>query len=100
MVQDRVDAHRGLAGLAVADDEFALSTTDWGHGVDGLDASLQRFVHGLTTGDARRLDFHAALNRADDRALAVDGFTERVHDATEKRIADWHRKNATSGTHW
>ena len=100
MIQDRVDTHRGLAGLAVADDEFALSTTDWGHGVDGLDASLQRLVHGLTTGNAGSLNFHTALHGADERALAVDGFTECVHDATKKRVANRHRKNATSGTHW
>ena len=34
LVQDRVDAHRGLAGLAVTNNEFTLTTTDWGHGVD------------------------------------------------------------------
>ena len=53
LVQDRVDADRGLAGLAVADDQLALAPTDGGHGVDGLDAGLERLVHRLAAGDAR-----------------------------------------------
>ena len=44
LVDDRVDRDRGLAGLAVADDQLALAAADRGHGVDGLDAGLQRLV--------------------------------------------------------
>ena len=47
LVDDRVDRDRGLAGLAVTDDELALAATDGGHGVDGLEAGLQRLVHRL-----------------------------------------------------
>ena len=58
--EDRVDRDRGLAGLAVADDELALTATDRRHGVDGLDPGLQRLVHRLTADDARRLHLEAA----------------------------------------
>src|SRR6187200_2404062 len=44
LVDDRVDRDRGLAGLAVTDDQLALAATDRGHGVDGLEAGLQRLV--------------------------------------------------------
>ena len=44
LVDDRVDRDRGLAGLAVADDQLALAAADGGHGVDGLDAGLQRLA--------------------------------------------------------
>ncbi len=50
----------GLAGLAVADDQLALTAADRGHGVDGLDAGLQRLVHRLATDDAGRLHLEAA----------------------------------------
>ena len=72
LVDDRVDGHGGLAGLAVADDQLTLATTDRRHRVDRLDAGLHRLVHGLTTHDARSLDLDAALDAADDVAKAVD----------------------------
>ena len=54
LVQDRVDGDRGLARLAVADDQLALAAADGDHGVDGLDARLQRLIDGLPAGDAGR----------------------------------------------
>src|SRR3546814_3363334 len=54
LVDDRVDGDGGLAGLPVADDQLALAAADGGHGVDGLDAGLQRLVHRLALDDARR----------------------------------------------
>ena len=94
LVQDGVDRDRRLAGLAVTDDELALSTTDGRHRVDGLDAGLQRLADGLATGDAGGLDLHAAKLGVDERALAVNGLTEGVHDSSEQRVADGHRQNA------
>ncbi len=34
LIDDRVENNRGLAGLPVADDQFALSATDRNHRVD------------------------------------------------------------------
>ena len=56
LVDDGVDGQGGLAGLAVADDQFALSAADRGQGVDDLDAGLQRLLHVLALDDAGRLD--------------------------------------------
>ena len=42
LVDDRVDGDRGLARLAVADDQLALATADRDQGIDGLDARLDR----------------------------------------------------------
>ena len=97
LVEDRVDADRGLAGLAVADDQLALAPTDGRHRVDGLDAGLQRLVHRLAAGDAGRLDLHAAALGADDRALAVDGLAEGVDDPAEQGVADGHVEDAAGG---
>src|SRR5581483_9546797 len=40
LVEDRVDTDRGLAGLAVADDQLPLAPADRRHGVDRFDAGL------------------------------------------------------------
>ena len=55
LVDDGVDRQGSLAGLAVADDELTLAAADRNHRVDGLEARLQRLVHGLAVDDARRL---------------------------------------------
>ena len=60
LVDDRVDGDGRLAGLAVADDQLALAAADRRHGVDGLDAGLQRHFHRLPAGHAGRDRFDAA----------------------------------------
>ena len=52
LIDDRVDGDGRLAGLAVADDQLALAAADRRHGVDGLDAGLQRLIDRLPAGDA------------------------------------------------
>ena len=54
LVDDGVESDGGLAGLAVADDQLALAAADGDHGVDGLDAGLQRLFHGLAVDHAGR----------------------------------------------
>ena len=57
------------------------------HGVDALDAELDRLVHGLPGDDAGSDFFHRGeLAEALMRPLAVDGVAERVdHPAEELR---------------
>src|SRR5690606_38054347 len=90
LVDDRVDAHRGLAGLTVADDQLALTAADRDHRVDGLDAGLHRLGHGLAVGDARGNDVDLAAFGGLDRALAVDRLAEGVDDAAEHPLAHRH----------
>ncbi len=91
LVDDRVDRDGRLPGLAVTNDQLALAPADRSHCIDGLDARLHRFAHGLTADDARGLDLHAARLGGVDRSLAVDGLTEGVDDPPQQRIADRHR---------
>ena len=93
LVQDRVDRDRGLAGLAVADDQLALATADRGHRVDGLDAGLHRLGDRLTLDDRGGLQFEDAALGALDRAEAVERVAERVDDATEVGVADRDRED-------
>src|SRR5690606_26090520 len=82
------EGDRGLAGLAVADDQLTLAAPDRDQGVDGLEAGRHRLVHGLARNDAWGLHVHAAALGGLDRALAVDGVAEGVDDAAEKALAD------------
>jgi hypothetical protein len=52
LVEDRVDRDRGLAGLAVADDQLTLAAADRHHAVDRLQAGLHRLANRLAIGDA------------------------------------------------
>ena len=68
LVEDGVDADRGLAGLAVADDQLTLATADRCHRVDGLDPGLQRLLDALPLHHRRRLQFQRAARLGIDVA--------------------------------
>ena len=88
LIEDGVERDRGLAGLAVADDELALAAADRDQGVDRLEAGRHRLVHGFARNDAGRLDVDAGALGGVDRAFAVDRIAERVDDAAEQLLAD------------
>ena len=67
------------------------------HGVDHLDARLQRLFDRLALDDARRLDLDAAVLECDEGALAVDRVAERVDDSPEQPVADRDREDAAGG---
>src|SRR5688572_25092498 len=97
LIDDRVDRQRGLAGLAVADDQLALTAADRHHRVHRLIAGLHRLAHGFAEHHARRdaLDRRVVIRL--DRALAVDRLAERVDHAAEQALADRHFENAPGG---
>ncbi len=88
LVQDRVERDRGLASLAVADDQLALAAADRDQGVDGLEAGRHRLVHRLARNNAGRLDVHALAFGRLDRAFSINGIAERIDDAAQKSLAD------------
>src|SRR6185312_14447505 len=84
LVDDRVECNSRLAGLPVADDQLTLPTADGGHGVDCLEAGLQRLLHGLALDDRRRLHLERTALGGGDVALAVERTAEGVDHATEE----------------
>ncbi len=99
LVDDGVDRHRGLAGLAVANDQLALATADGHHRVNGLQAGLNRLVHALAGDHARGDLFNHVSQLGVDRALAVDGLAQRVDHAADQLGADRHFQNAARALH-
>ena len=95
LVQDRVDRDRGFSGLAVADDQFALSAADRNHRVDRLESGLQRLVHRLAEDDAGGLAFERHFGRfAADQSESVERLAQRVDDAAEHSFAHLDRGDA------
>src|ERR1700735_5052206 len=90
LIEDGVERDRRLAGLAVADDQLALSAPDRDHRVDRLEARRHRLAHRLARNDAGRLDVDAGAFFGADRAFAVNRIAERVDDTAEKPLADRH----------
>ena len=89
VVDDRVDRDRGLARLAVADDQLALAAADRDHRVDRLQPGQHRLLHRLALDDARGLVLGRAASRVVlDLALAVERVAERVDDPPEQLLAD------------
>ena len=99
LVDDRVHADGGLAGLAVTDDQLALAAADRGHGVDGLDAGLQGLGHRLALHHRGRLHLQHAAFLGLDVAEAVDRSPERVDHAAEEGVADRHREDLAGAPH-
>ena len=90
LVDDRVDADGRLAGLAVADDQLALSASDGSHRVDCLDAGLQGLIHRLALGHAVCDHLDGASLGGGHRAGAVQGVSQRVDYPAQHRLAHRH----------
>src|SRR5207244_2960039 len=88
LVDDRVDRDGGLAGLAVADDQLALTPADRRDRVDDLDAGLDRRVDVLARDDAGGYDVDGAELLGDDLALAVEGAAEWIDDPADELWTD------------
>jgi len=55
LIYNSIYRNGGLAGLPVADEQFALPATDRYHRVNGLDTGLKRLIDRLSEDDLRRL---------------------------------------------
>src|SRR5712691_3401512 len=98
LVDDGVERDRRLAGLAIADDQLPLAASDGNHGVDRLDAGLQRRVDGLA-GDHPRGDLlHRRELLGRDRPLAVDRLAQGIHDPPDQRLADRYLDDLAGST--
>ena len=87
VVDDRVEGDRGLARLAVADDQLALAAADRDHPVDRLEAGLHRLLHGLALDDAGCLELGRARLGGVELAMVVERAPERVDHSPEELLA-------------
>src|SRR5271156_3546223 len=90
LVQDCVNDDGGFSDLTVANDQLALAAADGNHSVNGLDAGLDRFAHGLAIDHAGSETFERIALRRLNGAFVINGIPERVHNAADHAIADRH----------
>jgi hypothetical protein len=88
LVKDGVQGDGSLTSLTITNDQLTLTTADGHHGVDGLETGLHGLVDGLARENARSLELGTGLGLGGDGALAIDGVTEGIDDATEQLGAD------------
>src|SRR5205807_4336759 len=88
LIQNSVERDCSLAGLAVADDQFALAAADRDQGVNRLQTGRHRLVDRFARDDAGRLDVDALAFARLNRALAVDWIAERIDHTAEQALAD------------
>ena len=62
------------------------------HGVDGLDAGLQRLAHRLSFGHARREELDRPAVGGRHGALAIQRIAQRVEHASHHGVADRDRQ--------
>ena len=84
LVDDGVDSNRGLARLAITNDQLTLSTSNRNHCINRFDSCLQWFAYGLSVNHTWcfSLQWHfeqVALNRS----FAVDWLTKGVDHSSE-----------------
>ena len=90
LVDNGVERDGSLAGLAIANNQFALATADRDHGVDGLDTGLHGLFHGLAVNHAGGDAFKRQSERGVDGAFTVDRLAEGIDDTADQSLANGH----------
>ena len=70
------------------DDQLPLSAANGNHGVNGLNAGLQRYGNAPALDDAGGVALDGAQLLRLDGALAVNGLAEGIDDAADEGLAD------------
>src|SRR5665213_3062135 len=87
LVEDGVDGDGSLAGLAIAENQFALATTDRDQCVDGFQAGLQGHTHSRAIHDVWCRTFNGETFLRSDRAFAVERIAQWVDHASQQTFA-------------
>ena len=87
LVQNGVDRDGRFARLSIAENQFALPTSDRNERIDNLQSRLQRHDYGRAVHDGRRraLDRQALVPR--HRAFAVKRFAQRVDHPSQQTVS-------------
>ena len=100
IVDDGVERDGRLAGLAVADDQLALSAANGDHRIDGLQPRRHRFAHRLTVDHAGSNALHGIILVRLDRPFVVNRLPESVHHAADEGIADRNAHDSPGALHF
>ena len=87
LVEDRIDHHRRLSGLAVSNDQLTLSPANGYHRIDSLEPCLERLFNGLTGHDSWGLEFDPSVFCGLNGSSSIDGFSEGIDDSPDEGLA-------------
>ena len=99
LVEDGVERYGRLAGLAVADDELALTAAYGEHGVYGQQARLDGAVDRLAVDYLGSAGLYGAVAVGIYFALAVYGRAQGVYDASQEGVADGYARGLAAAAH-
>ncbi len=68
-------------------------------GIDGLESSLHRLVHGFSGDNAWGLQLDSGTLVSADGALTIDGVTEGVDDSAKHALTDGHVNDRAGSLH-
>ena len=90
LVQNGVDRDSGLAGLPVAEDQFALAAADRNQRIDYEEPGLQRHSDGCAVHDRRSRALDRQSLTGGNRSFAVERPAQWVDDSPDQSIAHRH----------
>jgi len=99
LIDDGIHGHRGLAGLPVADNQFALAAADGNHRIDRFQTGLDRLSDRLAGNHAGGHLLDGRELARFNRPLAVHRVAQGIHNAAQQRLAHRHFQNAPGGLH-
>ena len=94
IVDDGVERNRGLAGLAVANDQLALPSPDGNHAVNGLQSRGHGLAYRLAGNYTRSQTFQSNELIGRDGALVVNRLPHRIDHPANQSITDRHAHDA------
>src|SRR5260221_14600011 len=83
LVDDCIDSNGRLAGLAVTNDQFALTAPDGDHAVDRFDARLYGRIHRLARNHTRSNTLHRTIPLGDNTPLIAHWLGQHGYDPTQ-----------------
>ncbi len=97
LVEDRVYGQCCLAGLPVADDQFALPAPDRHQRIHDLQAGVQRLVHWCSLDDIRCVTLQVTELCCLNRPALIQGLTQRIHHPAQQLVSYRYAYPLTGG---
>ena len=79
---DGINTESGFADLAIADNQFPLSSTDRSHGIDRLGSGIAGLMHTFSGDNARSENLNFRGEIGFNRTKTVDRHTDTVNNPT------------------
>ena len=94
LVEDGVDGDGGLAGLPIAQNQFALAAPDRNQRIDDFEAGLERHGDRRAIHDGSGGAFDRQALAGSHRPVAIERPAERIDDAAQQPVAHGHIHDA------